>query len=331
MQYRAVPGTQLRISEIGFGCGGNAGLMVRGSPAEQRAVIARALELGVNYFDTAPDYGAGAGEQALGDALKAVGAVQPIITTKVEVRRDDLEDVAAHVERSAKDSLRRLGLDRIDILQIHNGPTAAPPPMEGGDYHHLWIDHFLGRRGAAEGLRRVLDAGLASHVGFVCRGDDATQVGALLDTGLFRLINIHYSLINPSAATDSPAPAGERDHGGVLDAARARGCAVAVFSPLAGGLLSGQAPQHALARPRRTASTQSATRFGFLARPDRTLAQAAYQFVLGHPGVTTAIGGFSSAEQLEEICAVSGVPPVSAETMSEIEAVWRTPHRDTAT
>ena len=48
--------------------------MVRGSPAEQQAVIARALELGVNYFDTAPDYGAGLAEQALGDALEAVRA-----------------------------------------------------------------------------------------------------------------------------------------------------------------------------------------------------------------------------------------------------------------
>ena len=327
MQYRAIPGTQLRISEIGFGCGGNAGLMVRGSPAEQRHVISRALELGVNYFDTAPDYGAGAAEQALGDALKAVGASQAIVTTKVEVRRNDLDDIASHVERSARDSLRRLGRDRIDILQIHNGPTAVRPAMERGDYHHLWIDHFLGGRGATEGLRRVLEDGIVGHVGFVCRGDDVAQVRTLLDTGLFNLINLPYSLINPSAAAASPVPAGERDYGGVLEAAQQGGCGVAVFSPLAGGRLSGQAPQHALARARLGAASSQgrAERFGFLARTDRSLAQAAYQFVLSHPGVTTAIGGFSSADQLEEIAAVSGEPPIPAEATAEIEAIWRSP------
>ena len=325
MQYRVIPGAQLRISEIGFGCGGNAGLMVRGSAAEQRQVISRALELGVNYFDTAPDYGAGVAEQALGDALKAIDASQPIITTKVEVRRGDLDDIAAHVERSAKESLRRLG--RIDILQIHNGPTAAPPPMQGDDYHHLWIDHFLGRRGAAEGLRRVLELGIVGHVGFVCRGDDVAQVRTLLETGLFGLINLPFSLINPSAAAGCPAPAGERDYGGVLELAQQGGCGVAVFSPLAGGRLSDQAPQHALARPRRGASSaqERAAQSSLLARTGRSLAQAAYQFVLGNPGVTTAIGGFSSVDQLEEIAAVSGEPPIPAETMAEIETIWRSP------
>ncbi|HXZ21376.1 MAG TPA: aldo/keto reductase [Pseudolabrys sp.] len=56
----------LRLSEIGFGCGGNAGLMVRGSHDEQQRVIERALELGIDHFDTAPDYGDGAAERNLG-------------------------------------------------------------------------------------------------------------------------------------------------------------------------------------------------------------------------------------------------------------------------
>jgi aryl-alcohol dehydrogenase-like predicted oxidoreductase len=55
MEYRQVGNTDLRASEIGFGCGGNAGLMVRGSSEEQRQVVARAVELGINYFDNAPD------------------------------------------------------------------------------------------------------------------------------------------------------------------------------------------------------------------------------------------------------------------------------------
>ena len=56
MHYRRIAKTTLNLSEIGFGCGGNAGLMVRGNRAEQQRVVARAVELGINYFDTAPDY-----------------------------------------------------------------------------------------------------------------------------------------------------------------------------------------------------------------------------------------------------------------------------------
>ena len=66
MQYREVGNTGVRVSEIGFGGGGNAGLMVKGTPQQQRDAIERAIELGINYFDQAPDYGDGVSETNLG-------------------------------------------------------------------------------------------------------------------------------------------------------------------------------------------------------------------------------------------------------------------------
>ena len=335
IRHRIVPGTELRLSEIGFGCGGNAGLMVRGAPAEQRRVIARALELGINYFDTAPDYGDGAAEEALGRALRDIGA-RPLITSKVEIRRSDLGDVAGHVMRSAHDSLRRLRVEHLDVLQIHNGPTAAPPPMEGGGYHELWIEHFLGPGGAADGLRRLLDAGVIRYAGFICRGDDGVAVRTLLDTGLFHVINVPYTLLNPTAGmARPPGLAVDRDYGDVLGAARRRGCGAAVYSPLAGGVLAGVVAPHTLARPMNAASDAVrrkqilAGRFRFLAEAGGgSLAQAAYRFVLMHPGVSTALGGFSSLEQMEEIVTVSGLPPIPGELQAKIEAVWRTPFDD---
>ena len=59
MRYRTLGETGLRVSEIGFGCGDNAGLFVRGSREEQCRILERALELGINYFDTSPAYGKG--------------------------------------------------------------------------------------------------------------------------------------------------------------------------------------------------------------------------------------------------------------------------------
>src|SRR5580704_4714254 len=154
VQYRNVGTSALVVSEIAFGCGGNAGLMVRGRHEEQLPVIARALELGVTYFDNAPDYGDGIAESNLGRALKTLG-VRPVLNTKVEIRAENLDDVAGHVVRSAEASLQRLGVDCVDMLQIHNGPSRGDPKLEGRAYTQLGLDHFMAPGGALDGIARL--------------------------------------------------------------------------------------------------------------------------------------------------------------------------------
>src|SRR5690242_12996707 len=151
MKTRRVGSTDLIVSQIGFGCGGNAGLMVRGTAAEQERVICRALERGITYFDNAPDYGDGAGEDNLGRALRVLKA-RPIITTKVEIRAENLSDIADHVVRSVEGSLRRLRVDVCDVVQIHNGPVSPRPQLQGRDYKTLWIEDYRRPGGALEGL-----------------------------------------------------------------------------------------------------------------------------------------------------------------------------------
>ena len=129
MLYRTLGNTDMRVSEIGFGCGGTAGLMIQGSFDEQLQTVTRAVELGINYFDESPDYGDGISETHLGRVLKEIG-IRPFITTKVEVRREDLGDIAGHVERSVEASLKRLGVDYVDIVadpQRANGRQARHP------------------------------------------------------------------------------------------------------------------------------------------------------------------------------------------------------------
>ena len=104
MKYRHVGNTGLQLSEIGFGCGGNAGLMIRGSTDEQIKIVAKALEPGINYFDNSPDYGGGAAEQNLGYVLQTLKH-RPFLNSKIEVRRENLDDIAGHVVRSAEASL----------------------------------------------------------------------------------------------------------------------------------------------------------------------------------------------------------------------------------
>jgi L-glyceraldehyde 3-phosphate reductase len=331
VRYRSLPQTTLRLSEIGFGCAGNSGLMVRGRRDEQQRTIARAFELGINYFDTAPDYGDGLAEENLGAVLRTLRQ-RPVVTSKVEVRQADLADIAGHVVRSCEASLRRLGLERLDILQIHNGPVAAGSP-EGRGYRTLALQDYLRPGGALEGIVRLKSAGKIGHAGFCCRGGDIGEVRALFATGEFRLINVPYTLINPSAALSSP-PAGEPDYGGVINEAGGRGIGCAIFSPLAGGILTDAhlngGAAHPLARPRDRLSADArraqdrARRVRFLARETGlTLAQAAYRFILMHEHVTTVLGGFSSLEQMEELVQVSGMGPFDAESMARLNAAWQ--------
>ena len=74
MRKRRLGRTGFEVSEISFGCGGTAGLMVRGSEQEQCAVLGNALEQGINIFDTSPTYGGGHSEVNLGKTLKTLGA-----------------------------------------------------------------------------------------------------------------------------------------------------------------------------------------------------------------------------------------------------------------
>ena len=339
MQYREVGNTGIRVSEIGFGGGGNAGLMVRGTPEQQRAAIERALELGINYFDQAPDYGDGVSETNLGRVLKELGA-RPYVGTKVEVRARDLDDIAGHVVRSVDESLARLGLDEVDFLQIHNGPVMERPELSGRSYTHLWIEDYLRPGGALEGLQRVQRSGKARFIGFITRGNDSLAAQRLIDTGVFSLINVSVHLLNPTAATKPHGMHVAQDWGGILGYAASRGVGAAIYSPLAGGFLTDNGasggPPHPLGRGARSSEagdigSAQAKALSFLSRnlhpatqpEEHGLAEAALRFVLSLEGVTVLLGGFSDREQVEENAAVSGKGPLSEENMMRIEMVWR--------
>src|SRR5581483_124792 len=110
MERRVLGRTGLRVSALGFGCGNVGGLMVRGAPAERERAVARALELGIDYFDTAPSYGDGLSERHLGAALRALRAT-PAVGTKFQLAPADRRDVAGAMARSLEASLARLGLE----------------------------------------------------------------------------------------------------------------------------------------------------------------------------------------------------------------------------
>ncbi len=260
---------------------------------------------------------------------------EPVITTKVEVRNEDLDDIAGHVERSVEASLRRLGREQVDFVQIHNGPVEQPPNLEGRDYRFLSLHDYLRPGGALEGLRSVREAGMTRHLGFICRGDDSGPVRQLIDTGEFALINLVYTLLNPTAVREpEPGMESRPDFGQVIPYAREKGVGVAVYSPLASGVLADSAlegaaphPMSGLARrsgpnEQRERQLARAGRLHFLSRPGQSLAQGAFRFIFSEPGVTIVLGGFSDKEQLEDLAPTSDAGPLLKDDLSAVDAVW---------
>ena len=325
--------TGIKISEIGFGSGDNAGLLVKGEQSEQLKAIERALELGINYFDTSPDYGKGLAETNIGKAMREIG-FRPVLTTKVEIMPDELDHIADAVVESVEDSLRRLQVDHVDVVQIHNPPSIETDTTVPG-WIHVGLDDYLGADGALEGLERLRRAGKTRFFGFANEDADAEAVLALLETREFHMLNVWYDLLNPTAGL--PTPDGldvQHDYGQFLLRAQELGVGTAVIRPLAGGVLTDHAvrggARHQLAGGGLTrnadmyqAMVQRALPFAFLSRQGQTLSEAAYRFILQDEAVTTVLGGFSELPHLEEAVNCSGSDPLSNEDMARLDMVWR--------
>ena len=86
MEKRTFGRSGMQLSVLGFGCGAVGGLMVRGDPADQERAVARALDAGINYFDTAVAYGDGESEKNLGRILRKLKPADAMVGTKVRLR-----------------------------------------------------------------------------------------------------------------------------------------------------------------------------------------------------------------------------------------------------
>ena len=108
MEMRAFGRTGISLSVLGFGCGAVGGLMVRGDPLDQERTIASAIAAGVNYFDTAVQYGDGELEKNLGRVLRNLKASSVVVGTKVRLPSSEFGRIADAVATSLEGSLARL-------------------------------------------------------------------------------------------------------------------------------------------------------------------------------------------------------------------------------
>lgn len=309
MEQRVLGKTGLRVSALGFGAGAVGGLLVRGERSDQVRAIARALDAGVTYFDTAPSYGDGRSEEHLGSILNELSAWRRVaVGTKIRLRPADLSDPVAAIRRSCEESLRRLGCDAVDLLQLHNpiaGGTASETATGSSRPVPLGIVTGL----VAEGMRGVVAQGLVRHVGFTGLGD-TQALHALVATGAFATVQAYVNAVNPSAGV-AAATGGEQDFAGLIGAAATAGMGVIAIRVMAAGAL--------LARPHRHRNAgDPGPMLAEGARYDRDLERAkkiqaiaaelaydgplelALRFALAVPGISTVLVGFSDLDQLED-------------------------------
>lgn len=319
MKYRPFGRTGMQVSEIVFGCGAVGGLLIRGDEADKRKAVRIALDGGVNWFDTAAQYGDGKSEEALGRLLKEVPET-PYVSTKARIDPRQ-PDIPGQLERSIEASLKRLGRDSVDLLHLHNAIAFAPRERAVG------LDRLLGKDGAADGLERVKSRGLAHHVGLTGLG----EAGALREafaSGRFESAQVYYNLLNPSAARAMPPAWRGHDFTGVIAACRAAGMAVMCIRVFAGGHLPGQGQVSRMGvltddtEPEEEARRAAAV-FGALGDAYGTRAQTCLRFVLSNADVACAIIGIAEPGHVEEAlpAAEAGpLPPAAFEMLDKLYA-----------
>jgi aryl-alcohol dehydrogenase-like predicted oxidoreductase len=240
METRVFGRTGMRLSLLGFGCGAVGGLMVRGDPLDQERTVARAIAAGVNYFDTAVQYGNGESEKNLGRVLQGLKPADVVVGTKVRLPSSDFGDIADAVAKSLEGSLGRLRRDRVDIFHLHNAISAS------GGGEALSVRQVLGE--AVPAFERLRQQGKTRFLGLTAIGD-TTALHQVIDARAFDSAQVVYNMLNPSAAAALPANYPAQDYGRLFDHTRAAGIGVVGIRVLAGGALSGSSKRHPIASP----------------------------------------------------------------------------------
>lgn len=322
MEKRTFGRTGLEVSVLTFGCGAVGGLMTKGEPADQDRAVAWARDHGINFFDTAASYGNGASERNLGRAL-AGNSDGLVISTKVGVLTERMSDVAGAVRDSLDASLGRLGLEKVDLFQLHN--TIGRPDRHGA----ITVEQVLGE--VIPAFEKLRDAGKTDFLGFTAKGSP-DDLHALVDAECFDSAQVFYNLLVPSAGEPVPANYPAEDYRQLLEAAANKGVGAIGVRVLAGGALSGTEARHPLGVPEvapigsdtdYATDVQRALRFMPLIEAGHaaTLPELAVRYVISNPALPTTEIGIANLDQVRQAVAAVNAGPLPAEALAEIRAI----------
>ncbi len=314
MEYTQFGRTALHVSKISYGTwqfGGDWGHIERSQWDTGKATVQKALELGINFFDTAQAYGFGLAERMLGEALKPYlkGLREDLVlATKGGLRMEGdtlLRDASARwLRQGVEQSLRHLGVDYIDLYQVH------------------WPDPHTPIEETAEALDQLVHEGKIRYVGV--SNYNAEHMKAFEQTRKLDALQPPYSLFRREIEQE------------ILPYTQEHGIGVLVYGPLAHGLLGGSfTPQttfapddwrskseffHGEPFQRNVAVVEQLKRLA--EQRGMTVAQLAIAWVLAQPAIDVAIVGARTPEQLAQT-APAGDIHLTQETLQVIERIMR--------
>lgn len=239
MKYRKLGKTGISISEVGFGCGNVSGIIIRQPIQVRLQAVRRALESGINYFDTAPQYGQGQSELNLGQLLKELHA-NPFVATKVRLQSDDLGNINKAINDSMNNSLQRLQRDYVDVLLLHN-PVCA---RRGNRRDAVTVEDVLGAGGILQAMGNIKAQGKARFLGFTGLGD-TDVLHSLVKTGRFDVFQCYYNILNPSASEEVKPGFNAQDYKRLMKVAASTGMGILGIRIMAAGALSNEPPTRA--------------------------------------------------------------------------------------
>lgn len=322
MEYRQLGRTGIQTSVLSFGCGAVGGLMTKGDPKDQERAVARALEMGITYFDTASIYGNGTSEENLGRVLAKLKP-DVLVATKFRLKPHEHADIPAAIRSSLEASLKRLKCDSVGLFQLHNRVTAA----SGDD--QLSVEAILGE--VAPTLRQLREEGKIRHLGITALGE-TPALHRVIASGAFDTAQICFNALNPTAGVRVLVGYPAQDYELLLQVAHEAGMGTIGIRVLAGGALSGSADRHPL-NMQNVAPIGSATDFTtdvVRARRFQPLVDAGYvanlpelalRFAISHPSLSTTLVGLANIDQLETAFAAVEKGPLPQDALSRLQAI----------
>ena len=322
MQYAVLGRTGLRVSRAGFGGGGIGQVWGPTTEAESVRAVHRALDREINFFDVAPRYGDGKAEEVLGAALEN-RRHEAVVATKVRLIADEMGDVAGAVLGSVDASLRRLSMDSVELLTLHNRLT----PQRGDLPDSLSPEDVLGP--VLDAFRQVQRSGKTRFIGLSGFESPAASVRRLMESGEYDTILAYYNLLNWTAQEPALPGMAVSDNGQIIPLAKSLGMGViGIRSHAAGALVQTVDRTVPEGTPLEGDVSRSRTLDFLLEGQIRTLSQAAMVFSLMNQDIHTTVPGVKNVAEAEETAICADLPPIPPHHLERLRELYARDFRE---